>query len=248
MSKTKAPFSREEFLICFLANLLSGVRSVAVGAASPIPAAAALLATHLSGNKTKAMILGSSHYGPFNDGGPELFDRAAQGRIEAFFIGGGQIDGSGNINLVGTGEYPRSKMRFPGSFGTPYLYSLIPRIILFREEHSRRVLVPQVDFVTAAGSGPKGAYRPGGPYALVTGRAYFRYHSDAQKFCLESTHLGNTLADIEERTGFEFYVSPTLATTPEPTQIALKLLRNDVSAQLRSIYPEFTASLCAKIR
>ena len=31
-------------------------------------------------------------------------------------------------------------MRFPGSFGSAYLYFLIPRVILFREEHLRRVL------------------------------------------------------------------------------------------------------------
>ena len=226
--------------------MLDGVRSVAVGAASPIPAAATLLATLRPDQNTTAMILGSNHHGPFNDGGPELFDRAAQGRIEVFFMGGGQIDGSGNINLVGTGDYPRSKLRFPGSFGTPYLYSLIPRIILFREEHSKRVLVPKVDFVTAAGSGPKDVYRPGGPYALVTSRAYFRYHSDTQKFCLESMHPGNTLAEIQERTGFEFYVSSSLATTPEPTHTALELLRNGVSEQLSTIYPEFAASLVSQ--
>ena len=46
------------------------------------------------------------------------------GPVSVFFMGGGQIDGRGNINLVGTGDYPRSEMRFPGSFGTPYLYSL----------------------------------------------------------------------------------------------------------------------------
>ncbi len=33
------------------------------------------------------------------DGGRELFDEAAQGRLDAFFLGGGQIDGDGNLNL-----------------------------------------------------------------------------------------------------------------------------------------------------
>jgi len=94
MSKSGNTYSREEFLICHLADLLAGVRSVATGAASPIPAAAALLASLKSNGKTTPMILGSNNYGPFNDGGPELFDRAAQGRIDVFFMGGGQIDGS----------------------------------------------------------------------------------------------------------------------------------------------------------
>jgi glutaconate CoA-transferase subunit B len=208
-----------------------------------VPVAAALLAGLKSNGKTTAMILGSNIHGPFNDGGPELFDRAAQGRIDVFFMGGGQIDGGGNINLVGTGDYPQSKMRFPGSFGTPYLYSLIPRVILFREEHSKRVLVPKVDFITAAGSGPEGAYRPGGPYALVTDRAYFKYDRDVHNFVLTSTHPGNTLADIQENTGFDFGVSPSLGESLAPSTNDLTLLRGDVSTQLRDIYPEFTSRI-----
>lgn len=243
MNKGETPHSREEFLICLLADMLAGVRSVATGSASPIPVAAALMASLKSNGKTTVMILGSDRYGPFNDGGPELFDRAAQGRIDVFFMGGGQIDGRGNINLVGTGDYPRSKMRFPGSFGTPYLYSLIPRVILFREEHSKRVLVPRVDFVTATGSGPDGVYRPGGPYALVTDRANFLFDHDSHQFILKSTHPGHTVAQIEDNTGFGFGVSPSLGVTPSPTPEDMALLRGDVSARLRDIYPEFTSRI-----
>ena len=42
-----------------------------------------------------------------------------------------QIDGSENINLVGVGGYPNSEVRFQGSFGSAYLYFLVPRVILF---------------------------------------------------------------------------------------------------------------------
>lgn len=238
-------YNREEFLICLLAGMLDGARSVATGAASPIPVAAALLASLKSGGGTTAMILGSSRYGPFNDGGPELFDRAAQGRIDVFFMGGGQIDGSGNINLVGTGGYPRSATRFPGSFGTPYLYSLVPRVILFREEHSKRVLVPRVDFVTAAGSGPAGVYRPGGPSALVTDRALFTFDRSARQFILQSTHPGHSLADIKDHTGFDFDVAPRLGTTPAPSPADLDLLRGDVRTRLEDIYPEFATEILA---
>ena len=162
-------------------------------------------------------------------------------RIEVFFMGGGQIDGQGNINLVGTGAYPQSKTRFPGSFGTPYLYSLIPRVILFREEHSKRVLIPKVDFVTASGSGPDGVYRPGGPYALVTNRACMHFDRAAEQFELISLHPGNDIADIEENTGFDFAASPSLKETPAPNPDDLTLLRGEVRSQLSHIYPEFTS-------
>jgi glutaconate CoA-transferase subunit B len=243
MSNPNQPFNREEFLICLLASMLEGVRSVAVGAASPIPVAATLLANQKSNGKTTAMILGSNNHGPFNDGGPELFDRAAQGRIDVFFMGGGQIDGGGNINLVGTGDYPKAKMRFPGSFGTPYLYSLIPRVILFREEHSKRVLVPKVDFISASGSGPRKTFRPGGPYALVTNRACFLYDKPTSGFVLNCIHPDHSLEEIRDNTGFDFSVSPSLAETSVPTPSDLTLLRGTIRDQLRDIYPEFTARL-----
>ena len=89
---------------------------------------------------------------------------AAQGRLDAFFLSGGQIDGQANINLLGIGAYPGGlKQRFPGSFGSAYLYFLVPRVILFREEHTPRVLVPKVDFISSPGTSAPGVYRPGGP-------------------------------------------------------------------------------------
>jgi glutaconate CoA-transferase subunit B len=99
----------------------------------------------------RVTLLGSPKDNFFTSGGVELFDLAAQGRIDAFFLGGGQIDGQGNINLVGTGRYPATAVRWPGSFGSAYLYFLVPRVILFREEHTRRVMVPNVDFISAPG-------------------------------------------------------------------------------------------------
>ncbi len=126
----------EELLIAAIARMLDGLGHVAVGSSSPIPGAAALLARTRSGGQMRVSVLGSEHGNFFTDGGRELFDCAAQGRIDAFFLGGGQIDGAANINLVGVGDYPQSRVRFPGSFGSAYLYFLIPRVILFREEHS----------------------------------------------------------------------------------------------------------------
>lgn len=236
-------FSRAEALICVLAGMIDGARGVAVGAGSPIPAAAALLAQMRGSGRTRAMILGAGRHGPFNDGGPELFDRAAQGRIDVFFLGGGQIDGTGNVNLVGTGPYPQVDTRFPGSFGAPYLYFLVPRVILFREEHSRRVLVPKVDFVSAPGSSPDGVHRPGGPFALVTGRAVFLFDRAAARFRLESLHAGETLAGVREATGFAFDARDPVPETPRPDPATLGLLRGAVREQLAEIYPEFAARL-----
>ncbi|SVC11662.1 uncharacterized protein METZ01_LOCUS264516, partial [marine metagenome] len=112
--------------------MLDGLGHVAVGASSPIPGAAALLARARANQGLRVSVLSSLRHNDFTDGARELFDCAAQGRIDAFFLGGGQIDGAANVNLVGLGEYPNVDTRFPGTFGSAYLYFLVPRVILFR--------------------------------------------------------------------------------------------------------------------
>ena len=234
-----------ERLIFTIAGLLAGVRHVAVGASSPMPAAGAMLLRarqQAAGERAARLsILGSVKHNFFTNGSVELFDCAGQGRIDAFFLGGGQIDGQANINLVGTGSYPASKVRWPGSFGSAYLYFVVPRVILFREEHSPRALVEKVDFISAPGVSPPGVHRPGGPHALLTGMALFHFDRERARFVLRSVHAGHTLAAVREATGFAFDLAPDLSVTPEPDPATLALLRTRVLGDLAETYPQFTA-------
>jgi len=238
--------SDRERLIATVADVLDGVGHVAVGASSPIPAAGAMLRRALDERRGRAVrisILGSARHNFFTNGSAELFDCAAQGRIDAFFLGGGQIDGEGNINLVGAGEYPRSSPRWPGSFGSGLLYYVVPRVILFREEHSPRVFVDKVDFVSAAGTSAAGVHRTGGPYALVTGLARFRFDRARRRFVLSEIHPEHGLDDIRDRTGFEFDCAADLRATPEPDKETLGLIRGRVFDELADAYPQFVEML-----
>ncbi len=228
-------------MVCVLARMIEGQRNVAVGTASPIPAAAALLVQALSGGATRASLLGSRIYNPFNDGGSEIHDRAGQGRIDVFFLSGGQIDGAGNINLVGTGAYPEVDTRCPGSFGSAVLYFTVPRAILFREEHSRRVFVPEVDFISAPGASPDNVYRRGGPYALVTNICVFIYDRSRRRFRLECLHPGTTLDEVRDNTGFEFDCPDDPPITPPPEPERLALIRGRIAGELAETYPEFAS-------
>jgi glutaconate CoA-transferase subunit B len=171
---------------------------------------------------------------PFTEGSRELFDLAGQGRIDVFFLGGAQIDGEANVNLV-----EAEGKRFPGSFGSPFMYFTAGRTILFREEHSRRVLVPKVEFVSAPGWSPPGVERRGGPQALLTGKALFSWQPGLRRFRLESVHPGETVAGIRELTGFDYDVAPGCGTTPAPTAEELALLRSEVKRDIAANYPEF---------
>lgn len=232
-------FQPEELLIAAIARMLDGLGHVAVGASSPIPGAAALLARQRSRGTLQVSLLGSRRNNAFTDGGRELFDCAAQGRIDAFFLGGAQIDGQANINLVGVGGYPVSKARFPGSFGSSYLYFLIPRVILFCLEHSTRVLVPKVDFISAPGVSPDNVYRPGGPYALVTNRCVFTFDKPAKQFRLASVHPQESLDSVKQHTGFEFDAPAAVPQTQAPTDADLALLRGAVGNEVAEVYPAF---------
>lgn len=230
-------------LIATLADMLAGLRHVAVGAASPIPAAAALLARERSVGKLQVSILGSERHNPFTDGGKELFDCAAQGRIDAFFLGGGEIDGEANINLVGVGGYPKSKVRWPGSFGSAYLYFLVPRVILFRDVHTPRVLVPKVEFISAPGSSPDNVYRPGGPYALVTSKAVFAFDRNQRRFRLSSLHTGEDLGGLIEATGFTFEHEATPAVTAFPDRRTCQAIKERIGPLIAETYPQFAERL-----
>ncbi|HUX24047.1 MAG TPA: CoA-transferase [Burkholderiales bacterium] len=239
---TSLPYSRAELLVAVIARLLEGCRHVTVGASSPIPGAAALLQRELTRGAMRVTILGSNRYNAYTNGGVETFDMAAQGRIDAFFLGGGQIDGQGNINLVGTGTYPASEVRWPGSFGSAYLYYLVPKVILFREEHSRRVLVPKVDFISAPGVSAPGVYRPGGPYGLLTGLAWFSFDKHKQRFRLERVHPGHSVEEIRDQTGFEFDSSDKVPFTAAPEDAILALIRSRIRKEIAETYPRFAST------
>jgi glutaconate CoA-transferase, subunit B len=247
-ARAAVPPRAEEVYANAIAGLLAGARSVAVGMLSPIPGAGALLAREMAvaagGAALRVTILGSREHNRFTNGGAELFDQAGRGRIDAFFLSGGQIDGQANINLVGTGEYPATEVRWSGSFGSGYLYFVVPRVVLFRWEHSRRTLVRQVDFISAPGLSAPGVHRPGGPVALVTNLCLFGFDRARGRFVLRSLHPGHTLEEVRDQTGFDFDVPElrpggVLPTTEVPDATRLALLRGPVARQMAGVYPAF---------
>lgn len=233
----------EELLIYTVADLLDGLSHVAVGASSPIPGAGALLARERSGGSLRVSILGSREHSTWSDGGRELFDCAAQGRIDAFFLSGVQIDGSANINLIGPGEYPQTSKRFSGSFGSAFMYHVVPKVILFTLAHSPRVLVPHVDFISAAGVSEPDVYRPGGPRHMFTNRCVFDFDAPTARFSLASIHPGESVDDIRQATGFDFDIPSDVPQTRAPDAQTLEIIRGPVASAVAETYPSFAADV-----
>lgn len=226
-------YARQELLACVIARLIGDARHVAIGAASPIPATGAFLLKQTNPS-LRISLLAKRVGNPFTAGSRELFDLAGQGRIDVFFLGGAQIDGEANINLV-----EAEGKRFPGSFGSAYMYFAAGKTILFREEHSPRVLVKKVDFVSAPGWSPPEVERRGGPAALLTGKALFRWQKEKRRFLLESVHPGSSAEEVRASTGFSYDVSADARETAGPSENELARLRGPVAKVIAENYPAF---------
>jgi glutaconate CoA-transferase subunit B len=234
------PFTPDEVMAVVIARRVRDGETVATGANSPVPAAGCLLAQRRHAPRARVIILGSRSHYPFASG-KEFFDFAQRGRLDLFFLSGVQIDAQANINLHALGDYHRPTRRFPGAFGSGVLYHVVRRVVLFRTEHSRRVFVPRVDFITGPGTSPAWVRRPGGPEAVVTPLAVLRFNRALGRLELESVHPCHTIDEVLAHTGFALPVPPGAGVTPPPTAEELALLRGPVLDELAPVYPQFVA-------
>ncbi|HEY8812586.1 MAG TPA: CoA synthetase [Candidatus Dormibacteraeota bacterium] len=199
--------------------------NVGIGVNSPIPAAGVLLARHLHAPTAQIRLRGIADGVPLI-GSKEFFDLAQRGRLDLFFLSGIQIDPAGRINLHRAGG-----RRFPGAYGSAVLYPLVKRVILFRTEHSPRVFVPRLDFVSASGR----------PHLVVTPKAVLAPGEDGL-LELVSWHPGETAATVAAATGFDLRVRPGAAETPRPTDVELRVLREAVYPEMEEGFPEYVAA------
>src|SRR5262249_22647550 len=109
-------------------------------------------------------------------------------------------------------------------------------------EHSPRVFVPRVDFISAAAQTPEVARR-GGPYALLSNMALFDFASERGGFRLRSVHPPYSSADIRANTGFDYEEPAQVPTTARPDAATQALIRGPVLAELAESYPAYARSM-----
>lgn len=233
------PASAAEVMAVTIARRLVDGETVAVGSVSPIPASACLLARATHAPSGRLILLGNADRFPFNGGMQEFYNFAMRGKIDVFFGSGAQIDEHGNFNLSVVGEYAKPKVRLPGGRAQGALPFVVRRFFLFHTDHSRRVFVPRVDFITAPGTSPSNVYRLGGLAAVITDLCAFDFSRERGRLELASLHPGVTLEDVQARTGFPLHASPAVAPSPSPTPHELELLRGSVREELENFYPEY---------
>ncbi len=235
-------YTTEEFMAAALAREVRDGEQAAVGTISPIPAAAVLLAYYTHAPRVKPIIINSDDWWPFRGGSKEFYDFAQKGRLDLFFLSGGQIDRHGNLNTIAVGRPEQPRLRLPGGAGSAMLYYLPRRIVVFRTEHSLPVFRERVDVVNAPGSTPPSIARPGGPWKVITPLCVFRFDPETKTLRLESIHPGVTPEELQSRTGFPVEASSATPITPAPTAEQLTVLRQRVRPEVAKVFPVFARS------
>jgi glutaconate CoA-transferase, subunit B len=150
------------------------------------------------------------------------------GRVHLGFLGAAEVDRFGNLNSTEVkGE--RGRVRLPGSGGACDIASLAHRFVVLME-HSKRRLPERVSFLTSPGYGDGAGWRQrvglprGGPSAVITTKAVMRFATDGEAY-LASVHPGIDRDDVGNHTGWKLLISDPLTTTPEPSALELRAIR-----------------------
>jgi glutaconate CoA-transferase subunit B len=165
----------------------------------------------------------------------EIMEACQRGTVDYTFLGGAQIDMYGNLNstMVGT-NIQKPKVCLPGSGGANDLASLCWKTLVITP-HDKRRFTTKLDFLTTPGflTGPGSREAAGlppgtGPFKVISTLALMGYHTESKRMQVESLHPGVTIDDVRSNTGFEMLFESDLTTTPEPTEMELRILREEV--------------------
>jgi glutaconate CoA-transferase subunit B len=244
-------YNSMELMICCAARLLENGRTVAVGTGAPC--AAAMLAQRTAAPDlviffeaggvapqlpTMPISVGDSrtfYRGVMATSMADVMETCQRGMMDYTFLGGAQIDSFGNLNSTMLGpDYAKPKVRLPGSGGANDLASLCWRVLVVTN-HDKRRFVEKLDFLTTPGflTGPGAREAAGlppgtGPYRVITDLAIMGYHEETKRMEVLSLHPGVTLEQVQTNTGFTLGVQEPLLTTAPPSDVELRILRDEV--------------------
>jgi glutaconate CoA-transferase subunit B len=211
-----------------------------VGVASPVASAGMMLASRLHAPKARYNVPGMG--GNYFKGSHEISGFAQGGKLDLFFLSAAQIDASCNINLQYIGDPDHPAKRFPGAFAAPVYYYVMGRTVLFRNQHTPRIFVPKVDFITAGSAAVERQRRIGWPGKVVTPLAVLAFNRETGLLELESFHAGQSIDSVQAATGFELPLAAGVHETPEPTPQELDLMQGDIRTSMRQSFPSWAAA------
>jgi glutaconate CoA-transferase, subunit B len=158
----------------------------------------------------------------------DLFVNSERG-IDFWFMSGIQIDRHGNLNvhkIGGTREKPA--FRGPG-IGNTSISMTSKRWYAYPNNHTPRVFVEKVDFVTTLGSAARAnpGYGEGCRY-VCSNLAILDFAEESGAMRLLHTMPGVRVEEVQAATGFELLLHQHITEVPPPTADELRLLREEI--------------------
>lgn len=240
----------DEIMVTCMARQIHNGEIVAQGLATPLVAAAYLLARHTHAPELYfASAIGQGVCkipAPLSITNIESlwldralcnvgFVRAAADILPSLkpkeFFRPAQIDQNGNFNNVAFAKNylafnpPKPRMRLPGTGGIPDVTTFIDDIYLYVPRHSRVTFTRKLDVISGLGYHPN-RKKGSGPKYLVSDFGQFNFRDGLMQ--LDTIHPGISFEEIITRTGFDLLISPDLEETPMPTKGELTLLREQI--------------------
>jgi len=154
------------------------------------------------------------------------------GRVDLGLLGGAEVDRFGNVNSTEVADETRAghTTRLPGSGGATDIASLARRTVILVPQEKRR-LVERVRFRTTPGYGDGPGFRaraglpPGGPTAIVTTHAVFKFDRAIAEAYLYEVYPGVTVDHVLVGMSFTPRIPQPLGMTRPFTQEEIEALR-----------------------
>ena len=156
-----------------------------------------------------------------------VFDLVWSGRRHVM-MGATQIDRYGNQNISCIGDWQRPKVQLLGSRGGPG-NTVNHTTSYWIGNHSRRVFVEEVDFVSGVGykrAAESDVTENHEIRRVVTNKAVLDFDTADHAMRIRSLHPGVGIEDVKESTGFELAIPDDLDETRLPTADELRLIRD----------------------
>lgn len=251
---TDMDYSADEIMVVCIARQIEDGEVVAQGLATPMVAAAYLLAkrTHAPGLYFASAI----GQGICRQPAPLTLSKVESlwldkalttvGFVSAVadvlprlrpkeFFRPAQVDSSGNFNNIAFGkDYKHPRLRLPGTGGIPDVTVFTNDIYLYVPRHSRVTFVSKLDMLSGLGHHPARTHGAGPKY-LVSDLGQFDFVPDSSteyhhacRMRLKTYHHGVKLERIRSKTGFDIDIDDNLYETPPPTKEELQLLREEI--------------------
>lgn len=160
----------------------------------------------------------------------DVMGMLAAGRVDLGILGAAEVDRFGNLNSTEVVTEGGRRSRLPGSGGAADILSLARRCVILMPQESRR-LVPRVAFRTSPGRGDGPGWRareglpPGGPSAIVTTHAVFRFDHVIEEAYLYEIYPGFTVDHLHAGMSWEPRIAQPIGMTRPFTEEEIAVLR-----------------------